>query len=85
MLSRRFQIKNMFMGIVGRPCRHNNFNGKILMKRVSTKRYVRSLTSHTNFSDDGIINTQIKEGEWRDLVDLTMKTDEEFRYFFRKT
>ena len=77
--------KNYVYGHCRSSWRHKNFNDKILMKRVTTKRYVRSLTSHINFSDVAIINTQIKEDKWRDLVDVTMKIDENFRYFFRKT
>ena len=34
MLSRRFPIKSMFMGVVGRPCPHRQFDGKIFWKEL---------------------------------------------------
>ena len=85
MLSRRFPVKTMFMGIVGRPQRHRDFNGKILMHRVSKRRYITSLTAHTNFTDDAVLNAQIKEGEWRHLIDVTIKTGDDLKFFFANT
>ena len=67
MLSRRFPIKAMFMGVVGRPIPHRNFDGKIFLERVSERIPVSKITSHQNFSDDVIINQGIKNGEWRTL------------------
>ena len=52
MLSRRFPIKAMFMGVVGRPIPHRNFNGKIFLERVSERIPVSKITSHQNFTDD---------------------------------
>ena len=69
MLSRRFPIKAMFMGVVGRPIPHRNFDGKIFLERVSERIPVSKITSHKNFSDDVIINQGIKNGEWRSLFD----------------
>ena len=40
------------------------------------------MTSHSNFSDDAIINSLIKSGEWCSLVDVTVCTDEDLRHFF---
>ena len=68
MLSRRFPIKSMFMGVVGRPIPHRNFDGKILLERVSKKRYISKCTAHSNFSDDAIINAEIKMGKWKIYV-----------------
>ena len=69
MLSRRFPIKAMFMGVVGRPIPHRNFNGKIFLERVSERIPVSKITSHQNFTDDVIINQAIKNGEWRSLFE----------------
>ena len=41
------------------------------------------MTSQGNFLDNTIINSQIESGEWRSLVDVAVKTDEEFRHFSR--
>ena len=68
MLSRRFPVKSMFMGVVGRPVPHRNFDGRIFLERVSKRKYIQTCTSHTNFSDDALINGEIKKGKWRDLI-----------------
>ena len=85
MLSRRFPIKTMFMGVVGRPIPHRRFNGKIFMERVSKTKYVTSATSHTNFSDDALVNDAIKMGGWKDLVDSTVSTTEDLLEFIRES
>ena len=60
MLSRRFPIKAMFMGVVGCPIPHRNFDGKILLEIVSEKVVVSNLSCHQNFTDDVILNQAIK-------------------------
>ena len=70
------------MDIIGRPQRHHDFNGKILMRRLSKRRYISSITAHANFTDDAVLNTQIKEGEWRHLIDVTIKTGDDLMFFF---
>ena len=66
-ISRRFPIKSMFLGVVTRPIPHRNFDGRILLERVSKQTTVSKLTTHTNFSDHILINSAIKKGEWKDL------------------
>ena len=68
MLSRRFPVKSMFMGVVGRPLPHRNFNGKIHLERVSKKRDIQKYTRHTNFCDDALLNSEIVSSEWKKLV-----------------
>ena len=46
------------------------------MERVSWTRYVTTATAHTNFSDDALVNDAIKNGDWKQLVDLFTKTVE---------
>ena len=77
-LSRQFSVKIMIMGIVARPQKHHNFNGRILIRRVSKKYYRWTMTSHTNF----FRCSQIKDREWRQLVDTTIRMDENLRHFF---
>ena len=59
-MSRRFTIKCIFLGVVGRLVPHCGFEGKILLERVSEEVGVSRLTSHTNFSDDVILIGQLK-------------------------
>ena len=68
MLSQRFPVKSMFMGVVGRPIPYHNFDGKIFLERVSKKRYISKCTAHSNFSDDAIVNAEIKMGKWIDYI-----------------
>ena len=69
----------MFMGIVGRPIPHRDFNGKIFMERVPRTRLVTTATAHTNFSDDALVNDAIKKGDWKLLVDSLLTTIEDLR------
>ena len=39
-----------------------------MLERVSEEVGLSWLTSHTNFSDDGLINWVIKNGDWRQLI-----------------
>ena len=68
MLSRRYPIKTMFLGVVCRPIPHRNFNGKIHLEHVAKNKFVTTRTAHTYFSFDAVINSEIKSGAWRDLV-----------------
>ena len=79
MLSRRFLIKTIFMGVVARPLSHRKFNGKIFLEWVSKTRFIPTLTPHKIFSNNAIINDQIKNGDCRSLVDVTDATDEDLR------
>lgn len=45
MLSYRFSVKSMFMGVVGRPVPHRNFDGNIFLGRVSKKKYISKCTT----------------------------------------
>ena len=68
----------MFLGVVGRPTPYRNFDGKALRERVSEDVLVTKQTAHENFSDDVLVNSAIKEGEWRRLFEgkLYSSTDE---------
>jgi len=68
MRSRRYPIKTMFMGCVGRPRKDKNFDGKIFLERISETSLVTEQTRKTanqNFSDDVLVNSEIKNGAWR--------------------
>ena len=49
---RCYPIKNMFMGIIGHPMPHHQFNGRIHIKRVSKTRYIQTYMAHKNVSDN---------------------------------
>ena len=51
------------------------------MKQVSKSKYLTAATAHTNFSDDALINEQIKSGEWRSLIADAITIDD-LRQFF---
>jgi len=72
-LSCRFPVKAMFMGVVARPRPEHNFDGTIMLKRVSKTQTVTRATSHHRFSDDIMVNYQIKTGDWRSLYVEGMK------------
>ena len=70
--SQRFPVKCVFMGVIARPLLHRNFDGKILLERASEQVEVTRQTAHTNVTDDVLINTSLKNGEWRILFqDIT--------------
>ena len=67
MRSHRFPIKFIFMGVVVRPRSDKIFDGRILLERVSKTHIIRKNTAHQYFSDDVIINSEIKAGKWKYL------------------
>ena len=44
------------------------FDGKIMCKRVSNREPQTQLSTHQNFVEENILNHDIKNGEWRDLI-----------------
>ena len=74
MRSRRFPIKCMFMGVITRPLPRRNFDGKILLERVSEQVEVTRQTAHTNFTDDVLMNTSLKNGKWRICLKILRQT-----------
>ena len=72
--SRRFATKVMFMGVVACPHPEHNFNGKILLKRVSKKVKSKQNQFYKNISDNFEINKSIHK-EWRDLNDFETNPD----------
>ena len=68
MISRRYPVKCMFMGVVGRPLPYRKFNGRIYLQRISKEKYIEKCTAHSNFSEDALINDSIKNGSWRTLL-----------------
>ena len=59
--NRRFPVKVMFMGIVGKST--DTCDGKIFLKRVSNIKPSERISHHQNFSDNFVTNHHIKSGE----------------------
>jgi len=51
----------MYMGIVARPRPEHNFDGKVLLLRVSEQRQLKQATSTECFVDDALLNAMIKK------------------------
>jgi len=74
--SRRYPVKIMYMGVVARPRPEHNFDGKILLLRVSERRQLKQATANERFVDDALLNAMLKEGEWRKLYSDDMTISE---------
>ena len=64
--SRRFTTKVMFMGVIACPHPDRDFDGKILMKRVSELKTAQRTTHYKNIVDNFEVNRSIHAG-WRSL------------------
>ena len=67
MRSRRFPVKSMFIGVVARPQPAKGFNGRIHLERISEQVKVTKRTAHHRFTDDRLINSELKNENWRNL------------------
>ena len=67
--SRRFPIKIMYLGVVGRPrtVGDTHFNGRIMLERISKTSQVVKKTKHQRFTTDAVANYELKNGRWKDL------------------
>ena len=70
-ISRRFPVKSMFLGVAGRPLPRILFNSKALLKQASEEVLVTKLISRQSFIDDIFINCAIKLGKWIHIFDLS--------------
>ena len=78
--SRRFPCKVMYMGVVCPPIRDANdqvlFDGKVMLKRVSTQVHQKQQSYNQRFVPRYEINHKLKEGEWQSLYVENMKISE---------
>ena len=70
MRSRHFPIKSMFMGVFGRPRPDKNFDGRIFLEIISKTYTIKKRTANQRLSDDVLINSEIKNGKWRQFMFL---------------
>jgi hypothetical protein len=68
----------MFIGVVGEVNEENEFNGKILLKRISENKILNRTSYQNNYHHDREINDALKVGGWRELYldDPTILTSE---------
>ena len=66
--NRRAPCKVMYMGIVARPEPKYQFEGKIMLKRISKMRNTRHKSFNKKLTDDYYINDLIEHGHWKSLV-----------------
>jgi hypothetical protein len=57
----------MFIGVIAEPDENQQFDGKILIERVSNERELTRTTSRNKFHHDRHINDALKPGEWKEL------------------
>lgn len=67
-VSRRFPVKVMFLGVVACPNPTHKFDGRVFLKRVSKEVEVTRASRNKNFSVDAVINDGLKAGCWKDLL-----------------
>ena len=66
----------MFMGVVGRPRPDKTFDGRIFLERISKTYTIKKRTTNQRFSDDVLINPEIKNGKWRQFYVPDMTCDD---------
>ena len=76
MRSRRFLVKSMFMGVVGRSRLDKNFDGRIFLERIRKKYTIWKRITNQRFSDDVLINSEIKNRKWRHFYVPNMICDD---------
>ena len=74
--SRLFAVKSMFMGDVGRQRPDKNFDGRIFLERISKTYTIKKRTANPRFSDEFLINSEIKNGKWRQFYVPDMTCDD---------
>ena len=55
----------MYLGVVACPIPERNFDGRVLLKRVSRKKELKRSAANQRFTDDGQKNAEIREGGWK--------------------
>lgn len=64
--SRRHPVKVMFLGVIACPHPEKEFDGKLHMERVSRLKTLARMSRQKSFSDDVLINEELKAGGWRE-------------------
>jgi uncharacterized protein (DUF2267 family) len=58
----------MYLGVVARPAPKFDFHGRVYLERVSKKKVITRETTHTRFTDDVVLNADLRNNGWRRLV-----------------
>ena len=76
MRSRRFPVKPMSTGFVGCSRPDKNFDGRIFLERIRKKYTIWKRITNQRFSDDVLINSEIKNRKWRHFYVPNMICDD---------
>ncbi len=68
-ISRRYPVKTMFMGVITAPQEQHDFNGQITIKRLSRQERLQRGTHRFRFHIDHYVNQLIVNRDWRQLHD----------------
>ena len=68
-VNQSYPTKVMFMGALTSPYPESNFDGELMMKRISKTKQVERTSYSANLIDNTEINNLIKEGDWKHLHD----------------
>ena len=63
-----YTIKAMYFGVNTFPQYEDNFDGQIMLERVSRAKVLTCDSKNQHFTEDVYINEYIKKGEWRQLI-----------------
>jgi tRNA U38,U39,U40 pseudouridine synthase TruA len=58
----------MYLGVIARPRENFDFDGRVYLECVSKKKVITKETPHTQFTDDVIMNADLRQNGWRRLV-----------------
>ena len=58
-------MKSVFVDIVGYPRSDKNFDDRIFLEKISKTYTIKKITTNQRFSNDILINSDIKSRKWR--------------------
>jgi hypothetical protein len=74
--SRRFPVKAMFMGVVAPPNLERDFDGAIMIERISRMKITKQKSYSQRFADNFRVNELIRTGAWKDECYNTISVGE---------
>ena len=71
-----YTVKLMYLGLVDFTQDEDNFNGQIILERVSQANVLTCDSKHKNITEDVYINGANKKGNWKQLIVDSMTVGE---------
>ena len=64
----------MYLGVITKPNPEHDFDGKIFLQRVSRSMEYKKVTHNQWFTDDGTLDSDLRNGDWLNLLvdDMTL-------------